>query len=266
MKTNKICCVAELKEDIDDMIMIDYLFRCSNDCQYLVLDPMPKKDDMLAQKRLKEIESWGIRIEEEILPETKIIFNGGRFTKIANYLKKGHTLDYLFANGGFAGINIVDEEDILEKFKNKRFVRTFNLNMDVISGSYVVNSDNIKKMVFVSKNVCHSGENTITGIWKNYSFLKKYNLKPHKRLHDLLMAKEGTSILHREKMLLNYLPVDFVTEHGLQGVQTKWGSRYNDSSNIYISTNFLKPNKETIEEIDKIEKKDVDDFMFAIAS
>ena len=71
-------------------------------------------------------------------------------------------------------------------------------------------------------------------------FLAKYNLRPDKRLHDLLMAKEGISILKEENTLCEYLPIDYVLERERSDSMCRWGSKLNEDSHIKISVKLKK--------------------------
>lgn len=57
--------------------------------------------------------------------------------------------------GGFAGDNIVSEEDRLEKFKGRTTCPTFNLGGDVKAALAILADPRIEERVLISKNVCH---------------------------------------------------------------------------------------------------------------
>ena len=179
-ETPEIVYIADIGQDIDDMIAVEYL-HLTGLLKCMVLDG--KSFD---EKRVNTLKEMGVKVLDKIPEDTNIIFCGGSFTKIAKFVKN-HTLKLLCANGGFAGSNIVPLENQLEKFKGKKVMRTFNLNIDVNSGIEVFESKNINHIMLISKNVCHSILNCHNGIHKD-EFLNKYNLKPDKRLHDLLFV------------------------------------------------------------------------------
>lgn len=211
--------VADIDQDIDDLIAIEYL-KLNNSINGVVLDPMPITQE--GRNRVRQIEGMGIKIYDQIPKETQIVLNGGAFTKIARFVK-GNKLEWMVANGGFVGNNIVT--DPLAKFKDKEFCRTYNPNLDPLSAEQVINSVNIKHKCLVSKNVCHDERNTIKYLWKNLDFIKKYNLKDSKRLHDLLMCFDGLKIIKNEETVLEYKSLDPIHK-GLKGKYTEWGSIY----------------------------------------
>ena len=228
MKDNSIIYIADIDQDIDDIIAAEYL-HIRNVLMGVVLDPLPKSVE--GWSRVERLEKMGVKVFKEI-PLCNAIFIGGAFTKVAEYLEVNN-VHSIVANGGFVGSNIVKLSDQLDKFKGKKFVRTFNFNIDVESTVKVLNSLNVVSISLIGKNVCHSEKNTINGIWKNHEFLKKYHLKDIKRLHDLLMCREGINLIDGEPTLLDYRTVTPINE-GLKGNMTKWGSQLWDSQNMGI--------------------------------
>lgn len=101
---NKIVFVADIADDIDDLIAIEYLavngyLRC------LVLDGKSRSDD-----REKALVDMGVEIVNDIPEDTEIIFCGGALTKIADFVED-NKIELLVANGGFAGTNVVHMSD-----------------------------------------------------------------------------------------------------------------------------------------------------------
>ena len=217
--------VCEIENDIDDMIAAEYLHRQGR-LKYIVLD------NIVSSPRVEVLKKLGIRFEDDIEPAEDYVFCGGAFTKVANYLRY-YKLTAFVANGGFAGDNIVAEP--LPKFKGKRVVRTFNLNLDVRAAINVFNSRSIKLIRLVSKNVCHSPWNTYGALHKD-NFIKHYHLRPGKCLHDLLMVKEGLRLIDRLPDICNYENIKPYTKD--QGIYTSWGSIPDPTSHITISTEF----------------------------
>lgn len=225
----KIVYVADIADDIDDLIAIDYLFNANLlDC--VVLDG--KNIDI---PRMYHLANMGINLKDEIPKDTKTVFCGGALTKVVDYLED-NVLDLLVIQGGFAGCNVVDPIDVLPKFKNKTRVRTYNFNLDNSSVNTVLNSGNLKDCLMVSKNVCHSKIN-VEGELHNDEFLPKYCLRPNKCLHDLLMVKEGVAYLNNSKMLCEYKAVDLSMSLDTL-LNPVWGSELNPDSNIKISTKY----------------------------
>lgn len=77
-----IICVCEVKEDIDDLIALDFLYR-SGRLKGVVLDPPPKTRE--AYEKVNMIKEKGIQIYKAI-PTCKSIFVGGALTSVARYL------------------------------------------------------------------------------------------------------------------------------------------------------------------------------------
>jgi len=236
--TNKYVYLADIDADIDDTISAEWLQR-NNLLECLVLDG--KSRNQTNEKRLQEI---GVVIKSSIPTDTKILLCGGALTKVREFIEDGGSLDWLIMNGGFAGSNVVNSEDVLPKFKFKDMVRTFNFNMDIESTLYVLNSPQVKNIMLVSKNVCHSERNTILDLHKNDRewITSRYNIRDDKRLHDLLMVKEGIHMLEGYQTLLEYDNVDMLHHRsaGKDDNMTVWGSTLNSKSKIKISTGMPK--------------------------
>lgn len=231
--------VCDIEQDIDDKIAVEYLHN-SGLLKCVVLDRPTNSP------RVDELKEMGVVFEEDIPEDTDTIFCGGALTRIAEYLRKTETPVQFFAcNGGYAGSNIVAEDDQLPKFKGKTHVRTYNFNCDVESAKEVLESDMIKKIRLVSKNVCHDHRNT-RGRLHNDEFLNSYKLKPNKCLHDLLMVKEALDYIYGsgEESLCTYLSVDcdhMYTAPYKNKAQKfdMWGSIPNNRSHIEISIGII---------------------------
>ena len=235
--TQKIVYVAELDQDIDDIIAAEYLFR-QNVLKEVVLDPFPK--DELGKQRLKMLQDQGIKVSDSISDGAEIVFIGGALTAVAKYISNNKGIKLLVMNGGFVGKNLVSYNDILPKFKNKEFVRTFNFNIDVRSTDIVMRSttEQIGKIVLVGKNVCHSDRNTKLGLWNKglaRELLDEFRVRDEKKQHDLLACHEGLVFagLSSDNLMCDYQEVYPVTENGLEGNMTKWGSTQTNTRTPY---------------------------------
>lgn len=155
--------VADLSQDVDDIIAADALIRLGI-LDYIVCDPEP--DDEIGIQRQKELISRNITISNKIPPNTTILLVGGALTKVADFLTE-NTIDALVINGGFAGKNICSQEHTLRKFQKREAIRTYNFNLDVHATNQVLTSDSYEHLILVGKNVCHSPLNTTSGIWSN---------------------------------------------------------------------------------------------------
>ena len=222
-----IICVCEVKEDIDDLIALDFLYR-SGRLKGVVLDPPPKtREDY---EKVKTIKEKGIQIYKAI-PTCKSIFVGGALTSVARYLLT-NKLDNLIMNGGYVGNNIVQEEKQLSKFKGKEYVRTFNFSLDIDSTRYVLSSPNINNIFLIGKNVCHDKRNTLSGIWKEELWISEYPINEEKRLHDVLAYSEGLNLIDgKESERLIYKKVR-VKEKKMDNGIIKFGSDLDETTNI----------------------------------
>lgn len=227
--------MCEVAQDIDDIVALEFLNR-THRLKGVVLDPPPKTK--LDWERVEKIKSLGIPIYKSI-PYCKAIFVGGCFTSVARYLLT-HKVDYIVANGGFVGSNIVSPDKQLYKFKNKTHVRTFNFCMDVQSTFKVLDSKNVDHILLVGKNVCHDERNTISGIWKNETWISEFDVEEKKRLHDLLAYNEGLDYLDgKESKMLNYAKVK-PQAININGNMTRFGSVIDSNSHILAATTWKK--------------------------
>jgi len=224
----RIIYVAELDQDIDDIIAAEYLYR-QGVLKGVVLDPYPKTE--VGLKRLNNLKQKGISVSETIPDGTEYIFVGGALTTVANYIANHTGVKALVMNGGFVGCNIVPFKDQLDKFRNKEFVRTFNFNMDINATDAVMRStsEQIQEIILVGKNVCHSDKNTKLGLWKNgvaREILDEYHSKDEKKQHDMLACREGLILTKQMEgnLYCEYKEVYPVTQDGLKGNMTQWGS------------------------------------------
>ena len=224
----KICYIADIGDDIDDLIAIEYLKNKKADF-YVAIDRKSNEDP----KRVQLVRDWGVQIENKIMPGTEVIFIGGAFTKVRDYLKT-NKVSLIVANGGFIGNNIISNP--LPKFRNKKEVRTFNFNVDIDATIEVLDSKNFEKMYLVGKQVCHDKINTTQGIWKASPYIKT-SFSPTKLLHDVLAVDEGLRIMEAEDTRCNYIGV---TPYwvGSKDKFAMWGSRFDDGSNILGSISF----------------------------
>lgn len=214
--------IAELDEDIDDVVAAHYLHN-KGVLKCVVLDPYPKTKEGLERK--EKLEAFGITVSKKIPPIAKYVFVGGALTLVADYIKMNH-IDWLVMNGGFVGTNLAKHE--LDKFKGKETVRTFNFNCDVKATDTVLRSDvkHIGHVLLIGKNVCHDIRNTRKGIWKDDEYkalLDTYHVKEEKRLHDMLACHEGIAYIDGGHRFCEYDSMKPYNE-GLCGTMTKWGS------------------------------------------
>lgn len=221
---SEIIYVADLAGDIDDLVAIKYLDDLGV-LHSVVLDGASEDNE-----RKSILEKDGIEVVDEIPRGARIIFCGGAFTPIAKYLRT-NTPDLIVANGFFAGSNIVKPENVLEKFKGMTQCPSYNPNLDWKSALEVINSGVF--MLIVSKNVCHHPDNVV-GKWHDEEMVK-IKVPAKKKLHDLLMVREGLNFINDQDMLCSYEFVNIFMDKGASGIS--WCSELSYYSNILISVN-----------------------------
>lgn len=219
--SNKIVYIADIAGDIDDLVAIKYL-NSLGALDSVVLDGASQDEE-----RKSILERDGIEVLNEIPKGTDIVFCGGAFTKIAKYLQNNR-LDLVVANGFFAGCNIVPQEYVLDKFKNLVQCVSYNPNQDYKSALEVIKSG--VDMLIVAKNVCHHPDNTINN-WHDPESVK-IKIPAKKKLHDLLMVKEGLNFINNHKMFCVYESVNIYMN---KGNTITWSAQKNQESNILIS-------------------------------
>jgi pyrimidine-specific ribonucleoside hydrolase len=88
-------------------------------------------------------------------PDTHLL-TGAPLTNIANFLKEFPNLiiNKMTTQGGYLG-DIVNEEQKLSKFKDRKEIRTYNLTNDTDAFTIVNSSKQIKELTYVTKDLCH---------------------------------------------------------------------------------------------------------------
>ena len=223
--------IADIKQDIDDIIAIEFIKSIGIDFA-VVLD----RDGQENEPEVLTLKKKGIIFKSEIPTGTEVIFVGGGLTKVAKYLEK-NKVNIIVMNGGFAGDNLVKRKNRLTKFNGKETVRTFNFSIDHKATRKVLFQYNGKynRLLLVSKNVCHSKKN-VKGVLHNDEFLYSFDLRKGKRLHDLLMVKEGINLIHKNLMVCKYKAI--IPYYEIRNGNVYWGSKLCNDSNIQISVCF----------------------------
>lgn len=140
-----------------------------------------------------------------------------------------------FVQGGFASYEIVAADKVLKKFKKRKAVPTWNLNLDLEATNVVLNSG--LKVNFVSKNICHSAfvslddvkgsNNSVCAFLTDY-FNANTRFKD-KCLHDVL------ALLSIDNDIVEFKPV---TLFHTDDERPKWWSELNNSSDHKISVDY----------------------------
>ena len=174
-------------------------------------------------------------LKQNINFENKIVFCGGAFTNLKMILEQNPLQNIIgYLQGGYAGETIVGKENVLEKFKGREQVPSWNPNLDLESTNCVLNSNNFKGY-FISKNVCHNSwmnekdfENENSELYQTLKEYFKYNKYESKCMHDLVAFASifDKSFIEFKRVNLNHTNDKLVS----------WYSILNENSNIQIST------------------------------
>lgn len=145
--------------------------------------------------------------------------------------------------GGFAGDNIVPEEDRLPKFAGRITCPTFNLNGDVAAARAIFVDKRIEERILVSKNVCH-------GVPWDRAFHDRVRALP-RRTDGLELCLQGMDAYFRKnplgKLLHDPLAMAFAIDPSIGYLahveayreKGEWGSRWPelpDQGNAWITT------------------------------
>lgn len=180
-----------------------------------------------------------------VTAKPSIVITGAAVSNLARAFQKypGFSLRYWVAQGGFAGDNIVPEENRLEKFKGMVTCPTYNFNGDPKAALYMFEdatpNQNIFRKYLVSKNVCHGvkydkefhakvepHKDDSLGLSLIYDGMSKYlKRKDAKAFHDPLAACVAV-----DPDICEMSPVRMYRERG------KWGAIFTPRSSTLIST------------------------------
>jgi pyrimidine-specific ribonucleoside hydrolase len=162
---------------------------------------------------------------EEIIEQSLYIdpyvtlVTGAALNNIINSYKKfSHKIWFKswVCQGGFAGINIVPENLILDKFKNKVYCSTFNLGCGGENEQFFKEQSRFEIITMVGKNVCH-------GFNWDKSLNDQINTKKYKGLEIL---KQGMDIYYKKhpdgKCLHDLLAGIIAIEHNVGKYVSGW--------------------------------------------
>lgn len=170
---------------------------------------------------------------DDFLQGEYIVFCGGSLTTLSELILINNKIDAV-VQGGYASYKIVPEHAVIQKFKKRDKVPTWNLNLDLKATEAVLNS-NIN-LTFVSKNICHSSWTRSDQVKSDTLFFEifdtylKHSDSEAKCLHDVLAFMAIT-----DPDLISFKPVSlFHTDNDIP----KWWSEIKDDSNIKISVDY----------------------------
>lgn len=192
----------------------------------------------------------------KLCDDNVVLFTGGPNKNLGKAMEKGEfKLGLWMAQGGFAGYNVVPEEHVLPKFKNKLTFPTYNFGGSIKESSNALKHDGIKKRMLCSKNVCHNviydnelktrlidyidtnkdkNKNKYISIKLIYDALDRgyrgrNNRGEGKKLHDLLPA-----------ICITYPDVCEWRQVELYNDKYGWGSNIKEGTNTFISVSHDK--------------------------
>ncbi len=186
-------------------------------------------------------EGWKVLLEQ--CDENTTLVTGAALKNLGRVLDEPtFRLGRLVAQGGFAGEGVVPTEKQLDKFKSRYTCPTFNLNGDISSAFKALESTQIAKCFFVSKNVCHGvvydeainqevaavkdKSLSLQLIYKGMDFYLTKN-KEGKKLHDPLAA---CCALNPD--IATWAEVELYRERG------EWGAKLKENTNTWIITDY----------------------------
>lgn len=198
---------------------------------HIVLLNLIKNIDLNLEKDVIYINKY---LEKDLDFSNRIIFCGGSFTTLKTILEKySNQTITSYLQGGYAGHSIVGDKNVLNKFKNREKVPSWNPNLDIKASDYIIESKNLKAY-FISKNVCHNSwmnaEDFINPNSEIYKFLIEYfkvNKYSSKCMHDLVAF---ASIFN--KTFIEFKKVDLFHNNDKL---IAWYSILNEKSNKEIS-------------------------------
>jgi inosine-uridine nucleoside N-ribohydrolase len=167
--------------------------------------------------------------------ENRTFFCGGSLYTLSECLNNYNPEIFnIYIQGGFAGKDIVGEENTLKKFKKRTEVPTWNLNLDIEATDNVLK--NTVNMNFISKNICHASFIGLEDINQEKTLFNEVLVnyfgesKRKKCMHDLLAF---LTIFNDE--IVQFKNIDLKRTHD---EIPKWHSVINENSNKKISTSF----------------------------
>jgi len=207
---------------------IDYPKQCVSEFHYKWLGQLGRESAPPADKLM-----WDV---VQKYPNLTVI-TGGPLKNVRSCVEKyALNLSEIVVQGGFAGDNVVAEEDRLDKFKGKTTCPTFNLNGDIPGAKLIIAYSGIGKKYFVSKNVCH-------GVVYNDEFHKKLRADRNKKQSNKIIWDIMDKYPTKGKMLHDPLAAACLidrsvcqfTEVEIYREKGEWGSVMKPGTNTYIS-------------------------------
>lgn len=197
----------------------------------------PEKPDGLGCDIINEV--FTSQKEGEI-----VIITCGPVKNLGKAIKKYPKLEIPFwwAQGGFAGDNVVAKEDRMKKFEGLITMGTYNFNGSKKSVLEILESKRVKQIVCTSKNCCHRVIYDKKVLHKKVGIAAKKNKSPtlkqifegmscykkkEKKFHDPLAV---LCLINPEICLYKKVSIEFK-----KGKKGGWGSKLKEESDTAIS-------------------------------
>lgn len=208
------CAVIDITECDDNIIMLEFLIL-QKLIDYIVFDPSPDLSISDVKQRYDKIKTFKMPIREMVLPRTRIVFNGGALTKVADHLERGGNFEWLFC------------------------APSPTLNIDAFSSQYVLDHHEyaIRSIILISDNLCHTAYSSRQHLFSGttYDFIDKYGIDESQPLPALLMATEAQRFIGGKDVRLMYKRARVHVQEGPLGKKPQWGATLDEESNVQIA-------------------------------
>lgn len=225
MNNKKIVYIADLNNNVDDIIAIDYLNSLGL-LKEVVLDPMPK--GYVGMQRYKILNSLKVNISTYLPKHNEVVINTSGFEALSKAIKDGCIIGTLISKGGFVGSNVItiDKQQKAFKFQEVLKVTNFNTNVDDVDCILKTTDKQIYKIVLFGENVTSDERNTKEVLWRNNNYVDKYTVSELQKLKSLLICREALVLCGLGDVSVPWCTYEIVKPYnkGLCGVNTKWGS------------------------------------------
>lgn len=116
----------------------------------------PYYDEVVGAWEAQTSELTPVELLATTLTEDTILLTGAPLTNISKYLKAypEAVIIKTVTQGGYLG-DVIPEERVLEKFKGRKAIRTYNLTQDTDAFTVVNAAPQIQDLTYVTKDLCH---------------------------------------------------------------------------------------------------------------
>jgi len=260
----------ELRDDIDDCLLLLYCLINKIDIYAIILTSPTRLEVQLANSviarysvntrliinnsrellvnndvnnclmfMMSDVEDLSIDIDSNNAFDSEhqyIYMCGGALTSLQHLMNKIN-ISKAYIQGGFAGSDVCGIENTLYKFRKRKYVPSWNFNLDSEATKNVLTNTNFP-IFLISKNVTHGviiydydmyDFKNCSDIFTALNSLFNISIRQQKALHDLLLIMS-----HLDDSLVEYTQVnikDRVSDSG----KIAWSSEMSNNSNVFIS-------------------------------